>query len=67
MKVSERIGLIREDVERCRLSLVDDTVIMSQLIQLEVEIVDALQVARHEGYRAGYRIGFVEGRIIERG
>ncbi len=27
----------------------------------------AIQAARYEGYRACYQIGFVEGRIIERG
>ena len=57
MRVSERIGLIREDVERCNLPMIDDTVIMSQLHQLEAEIADALQVARQEGWDVGYRCG----------
>ena len=61
MKVSERIGLIRKDVERCNLSMVDDTVIMSQLIQLETEIIDALQVARQEGFQAGRIAGDLQG------
>ena len=57
MKVSERIKDIRANVnvvDGCSINHDRLPIIQQQLIQLEVEIVEALQIARQEGYRAGF-------------
>ena len=59
MKVSERIKELQVIMQdSISLSLVDHSIIVNQLIQLEVEIVEALQVARQEGEEAGYFAGW---------
>lgn len=55
MKVSERIQRIRAIVELDDFDIADKVIITQiELIQLEVDIVEALQIARQEGYIAGW-------------
>ena len=57
MKVSERIKELRRllnEPEVSQPAIVSIVSIAYQVTQLEIEIVEALQVARHEGYKAGY-------------
>lgn len=55
MKVSERMMQIRAR------NAVDRVDIGYYLIQLEIEIVEALQVARQDGYKSGVDVGVDKG------
>ena len=54
MKVSNRIQEIRQSLNDDVGILALRTTLNSQLTQLEIDVVDALLVARQEGHVAGY-------------
>ena len=70
MKVSDRIKEIRNVLDS---SGVDRTVgairiiVSADLIQLEAEVVEALQAARQEGWDAGYRWQCIEQLETDKG
>ncbi|KKL52695.1 hypothetical protein LCGC14_2282890 [marine sediment metagenome] len=77
MKVSERIKELRDVLANCTINTDGRCAIeykISQLeaviVQLEVEIVEALQIARQEGREAsfdsGYTIGYRKGAYDEK-
>ncbi len=57
MKVSERIKGLRTFIAQANISLVDGSEVQEQLIQLEVDVVCALQAARYKGYSDGFGAG----------
>ena len=64
MKVSDRIKDIRANVNiisGCSTYHDRLSIAQQQLIQLEVEIAEALQAAKQEGYLTGYKDGYSGG------
>ena len=57
MKVSERIAELRKSLANAAFDTHGRTVFQHQLIQLEVDVVQMVQEARYEGYRAGLNYG----------
>ena len=55
MKVSDRIQQLQMIVKYADITAIDSTIIQRQLIELEMEIVKALQAAKQEGWDAGHR------------
>lgn len=64
MKVSDRIKRLQKSLDLAHISIVDREEAQFQIVQLEVDIVEALQNARQDGFQSGRHVGDIEGRGI---